>query len=787
MLLSYLKIAWRNLLKNRQFTLLNLTGLTAGLTCTLLICLWVQDELAFDRFHETNARLYHVMENRPHAGGIRTSDETAALLAETLKGIMPEVAYAAAATPAFWFPKMALSTNDKVARAAVLFAGKDYFNIFSWPLLQGNRNDVLAERNGVVISEKLAAALFQTSKDIIGKTITWQADSTRRTAVVTGVFGALPANSSTQFDAVFAFAAFSEMMNMPGTMDSRNSWGPFHTYVVLHPDADTAKFNAGMNHMMTGLSDGTARHLFLKRYADNYLYGNYENGVQSGGRITYVKLFSLIAIIIILIACINFMNLSTAKAATRLKEMGIRKTAGASRSSLILQYLGESVLLAIIALCIALLATVLLLPIFNTITGKQLVLHTDLKLILLFLMIAIVTGLIAGSYPSFYLSRFKPVTVLKSALSHTGGAWVRKGLVIFQFTLSVIFIVAVLVVNRQIDYVQTRNPGYVKDHVIYFEADGKLQQHSDAFLAEVRKVPGVQQASGMAGNIVQGGPSSVGVRWEDGIIMFQPFLVNDDLIETLDIGMSSGHGFSGIFAADTSKIIFNEAAISAMGIKDPVGKVIVFGSRKREIAGVVKNFHFQSMHETVKPAYFQIEPQAGTLMVRLQAGQERSAIASIAALYSNWNPGYAFSSTFLDDEYQAQYLSEQRVAVLSKYFAALAVFISCMGLFGLAAYTGERRRKEIGVRKVLGATPGNLFLMLSRDFLHSVLIAVALGVPLAWWMLNNWLQGFAYHTQLGADVFLIAGGCLLLLTMLTISFQVMKAAVANPAVSLKAE
>lgn len=784
---SYFRTAWRNLLKNRQFTFLNLTGLSIGLCCTLLIWLWVYDELTFDRFHENNARLFQVMEHRTHAEGIRTTKETSPLLAEALAAAMPEVEYATASTPSSWFPGMALTVGDKTVKAATLFAGKDYFNIFSYPLSAGNRDQVLANRNGAVISRKLAMELFHTSGDVTGRTFAWQIDSTKRYCVVSGVFEGTPANSSTQFDVALPFDVFKDIMNIRGSMDAGSSWGPFLTYVMLKKGADAERFNARLGELVKSRS-GVPRNMFLKPYADNYLYGNYENGYEAGGRISYVRLFSLIAIFILVIACINFMNLSTAKAAGRMKEIGVRKTIGASRRSLVMQYLGESLLIAFLAMILALAMIMLSLPAFNNITGKALVIRADVRLWLSFAGITLIAGLLAGSYPALYLSRFRPVAVLKGHLHKVAGeVLIRKGLVVFQFSMSVIFIVAVLVVHQQVHYVQSKFPGYTKDNVIYFNADGKARHHLPAFLAEIRKLPGVANASSMVGNIVTADASSVGIRWQDEVIMFRPFLADYDLIETLGMEMIAGRAFSRQFPSDTGRIILNEAAVKAMGLTDPAGKVIRFGGQDREIAGVVRNFNFQSLHETVKPLFLKLDAGTSTVLVKIKAGREKEVLDRLKAFYASYNPGFSFEHKFLEEDYEAQYAAEKRVAVLSRYFAGLAVFISCLGLFGLVAFTAERRRREIGIRKVLGATVGNVLMILSGDFLKAVLLAILIAVPLAWWALSRWLDGFAYHIRMEADTFLVAGGAMILITLLTVSFQAIRAAMANPVKSLKTE
>lgn len=789
MLRNYFKIAWRNLLKDRQFAFLNLLGLSAGLACVFLIYCWVHDELSFDKFHEKDQQLFQVMEHRPHAEGIQTSPETPTLLAETLRETMPEVEYAAASTPPFWFQNVALSVGSENIKGTGLFTGKDYFNIFSYPLIQGNKEQVLSGKNAIVISEELALKLFHNTEYVVGKHISWQLYDLKKHSIVAGVFKGTPPNSSVQFDFILPFEVFKDIMGMTGSMGSQ---GPFFTYLVLKEGTNTAHFNTKLSALMKSRSKDQARNLFLKPYSENYLHGNYENGVQSGGRIAYVRLFSVIAVFILIIACINFMNLTTARASGRMKEIGIQKAMGSGRKTLVFQYLGESTLMAFLALIVALLLVVILLPSYNGITGKQLTLHADAKLILSFLGITFLTGLIAGSYPAIYLSGFKPLTALKGKLhSVTGGLWVRKGLIVFQFSLSVIFIVAVLVIYRQMTYIQSKSLGYNKDHVIYFESEGKVPESMEAFLSEIKNMPGVINASGMTGNVLSG--PSIGIPWkkngQEEAIMFRPFLVNYDLIETLDIQMASGRAFSRDFGSDSSRIIFNEAAIKAMGIENPVGKVINFGGDDREIVGVAKNFHFQSLHEEVKPLFFQLEPYSSTLtiMVKIKAGMEQEVTGRLSTFYKTYNPGFTFDYKFLDEDYQVQYKAEKRVATLSKYFAGLAILISCLGLFGLAAFTTERRQKEIGIRKTLGASVASVVSLLSGNFIRLVLIAILVASPITWYVMNRWLQDFAYRIEIQWWVFALAGLLVVIIALLTVSFQSVKAALVNPVKSLRSE
>ncbi|ACU59952.1 ABC transporter permease [Chitinophaga pinensis] len=792
MLKNYFKIAWRNLLKNPQATFLNLVGLSTGLAAFLLIYLWVYDELNVDRFHEKRRQLFQVMENVKDGRGTITNGGTPALLADALNGTMPEIVYAATTTPPSWFPEITISTGEKPVNAAALFAGKDYFNIFSYPLVQGNKATVLADRDGMVISEALAMKLFHTTENVIGKTISWQIQEFKKHSTVSGVFKGTPANSSIQFDFVLSFEAFKELMGIKGVLDSQNSDGPFFTYLVLKKGTDVNAFNKQLSEFLKTKSKGIPRDLFLQPYADNYLYSEFKNGKAAGGRIAYVKLFSLIAVLIMLIACINFVNLCTAKSAGRMKEIGIRKSMGARRKTLVFQFMGEFMLLVFLALLIALLLVICLLPAYNEITGKQVALRPDLNLMLSVLGITFITGLIAGSYPAFYLSGFNPLEVLKGRIlkGSEGQLWARKGLVIFQFTMSVVFLIAVIIVYRQLNYIQNKKPGYDKEHVVYWNATGKVPADMDGFLSAIKQIPGVANASGMVANVLSTGPGvpvKYTVNGREELIAFNSLQVYYGMIETLGIEMAAGQTFSRNFGAETDKIIFNEAAIKALEIKDPVGKIIDFRGKKLQIKGMIKDFHFQSLHEKIRPMYIIPDQLVGTIMVRTKAGMEQEALARLSAFYKDYNPDFPFEYKFLDDDYQAQYIAEKRVATLSKYFSGLAMLISCLGLLGLTAFTLEKRSKEISIRKVLGATGNNIVLMFSKSYLVFVLLAALLAVPLGWWIMNSWLQGFAYHVNIGVDVFLIALGAVLPVTLLSVIFIVVRVAWANPATSLKAE
>lgn len=788
---SYLTIAWRYLRMDRPFTILNLVGLSTGLACTLLIYLWVTDELAMDHMHEKDSRLYQVMDNRHDKDGIHTMDATPSLLARTLKEEMPEVEYAAGVLATSWYGRVTISVQHEDIKAVGHFADKDFFNVFSYPLLQGNRDGVLADKKSIVVSRELALKLFHTTENIIGKTIEWEHKQPYR---VSGIFeGDLP-HSSDKFDFVLPLDQFLDENSY------QKVWGRSEdpsTYVVLKQGASLAAFNRKIEGLVKRKSQDADVNLTLstRLYSSGYLYGQYENGVQVGGRIEYVRLFSLIALFILVIACINFMNLSTAKASKRMKEVGVKKCIGASRISLVLQFLGESLVMTCISLVLAVLLVRLLLPEFNSITGKQLTLLPDNQFVGVLLAVTLVTGLLAGSYPALYLSSFRPAVVLKGKLrTSIGELWVRKGLVVFQFTLTVLFIVAVLVVYKQIQYIQSKDPGFKRDHILSFDLPYTPEKPTETLLTDIKSIPGVVNASGMDHRSLIADFGGSVPYWE-GMNPKEYFNINNiginyGMVETLGLELVKGRTFSRALSSDTAEVILNQAAVDKMGRKDPIGmKFGVFGGDgMRTVVGVVKDFHFESMHTAVGPFALRLVPQyTRDMMVKIRAGSEKNVIGQVQQYYAKVVPGVPFEYRFLDDDFQAQYVAEKRVAVLSQYFGALAILISCLGLYGLAAFTAERRFKEIGIRKVLGASVRGVVLLLSADFLRLILIAVLIAFPLAWWVSNRWLSGFAYRTSIGVGVFLLAGAATLLITIVTISFQAVRAAMANPVKGLRLE
>ncbi|MDR8393694.1 ABC transporter permease [Aliifodinibius sp. S!AR15-10] len=794
MLKNYIKITFRSFRRRKGFFVINILGLSIGLACSLLIYLWINSEYQVDKFNEKDDQLFQVMKNYAEPDGINTGEDTPGRLADALANEMPEVEQSVSVfPPADYTFNGILTFGDTHVKANSKFAGREFFNVFSYPLLEGNGSTVLADPTAVAISEELATKLFQSSTEVVGKTIDWEGERVHGLFTVGGVFQFPPADATIQFDIVFSF---NYLLDQFPQFSKWTSSGP-STYVILKENTDINNFDQKIEKFVQTKSQESPITLFTRPYSDRYLYGKYENGVLAGGRIEYIRLFTVIGIFILIIACINFMNLATAKASHRFKEIGVKKALGAGRSTLILQYLGESLWMAFMSLLLAMLFAELFMPQFNAITGKQLTLPWNTNFLFTAVAITTITGLIAGSYPALYLSGFNPANILKGGvvsgnIQHPKAErQIRKGLVVFQFVISFVLIVSVLAGYQQMEFIQSRNLGLDKDQVIHFTAEGKLTNNVNSFLSEIRKIPGISDASYMHGTLTGLHSGTSAVSWEgkdpDQTVDFESLGIGYDVIETLGIELKEGRGFSRDFNTEDSKVIFNETAIERMGIKDPVGKVVTLWGEEKQIIGVVKDFHFESLYEPIKPLFFQWTPSGENILVKIKGGKEQETLQQLADFYNEYNLGLTFDYAFLDEDYQALYVAEQRVSILSKYFAGFAILISCMGLLGLSIFTAERRQKEISIRKVLGASVIGITRLLSWNFLKLVSLASVIAVPITWYLIHEWLQRFAYRIEIGLGIFLLATGAILLIALATVSWQSIRAAVANPVESLRSE
>ncbi len=784
MLHHYLVLSLRNFKRNKSSFLINLIGLSTGLACTLLIYLWVYDELSVDAFHEQTGQLYQVMSNTEQADGINTWNGTNALLADALAADIPEVAAAVAATDPAWQMQFELQVEGDKHTAVGKFVDQGYFDLFSYPLIQGEEGS-LADKASIMISASLAMKLFHTLDNLIGKTIEWQLQGIKSQSVISGIFTAPPSQSTDQFDFVLPFAlyryAFGESWEIPNAV----------TYVLLDEQAQLEKVNTKIKTIHQQKVADSDITYFLQAYADAYLYGRYENGQAVGGRIDYVRLFSIIALFLLGIACINFVNLSTARATRRGREVGVKKVVGAGRGILVRQYLGEALLMSFLALLVALLLTGIFLPTFNTISGKAITLSFDPAFLGAILAISLVTGLLAGLYPAFYLSSFDPIQVLKGkAKGAVGEVWLRKGLVVFQFALSIVLMVGVLILFKQMTFLQEKNLGYDQKNLIRFGIQGEVATKLETFLKEVKNLDGVEEASAITNDFFSP-PGAGDFQWEgqtDNDIQFGRYLVDYDFIETMGVELIAGRSFSREFTATSAQIILNESALEVMGIDDPIGKRAKLSGQEVSIVGVVKDFHFRSLHDQIGPMFFHLSRDFLTSVVlRLKAGEEQGTLATLKTYYEDFNPGTTFDYQFIDEDYQALYQSEQRVASLSRYFAGMAILISCLGIFGLASFMGEQRKKEISIRKILGSSVWQVVGLLAKDFTFMVLVAIVVAVPLSYWMASEWLSHFAYHIELEWWFFGLAAVMCLLFNWLTVGRETLKVATLNPVHSLRNE
>ncbi|HTI07880.1 MAG TPA: ABC transporter permease [Puia sp.] len=789
MIKNFFKVAIRNLWRHKGYSFLNIFGLAMGMACSLLILLWINDERSMNSFHVNADRLYSVYERQYYDGKIESGYFTPGVLPPEMKKNLPEVELA---TSYGWRNKNTFQVEDKILKEEGSNAGADFFKMFSYPLLQGNAATALSTPVSIAISRKMAGDFFGSPQAAINRTIRYE---NRKDFTVTAVFEDVRENSSLQFDYIINWDAFLD----------DNKWakewgnnGP-STYLLLRKDANpalvTRKITKFLDNYNKEQGKGFRIELGMQLYKDVYLHSNFKNGQIEGGRIEYVRLFSLVAIFILLIACINFMNLTTARSVKRAKEIGIRKVVGAVRPALIRQFLSEAILLSFFSVILALGLVILVLPAFNHLTGKHISFPYGSSFFWLSLAsLTLVTGFVSGSYPALFLSSFQPIRVLKGSLKFSSGAaWFRKGLVVFQFVLSIVLIIGTIVVSGQVDYVQKINLGYERENLVYIPLEGDLTKKYQLLKERGLQLPGVADISRISQTPTDLENGTGGIEWDGKDPNSKPMFTNAsagyDLVKTLQLKMVQGRDFSKDFPTDSVGYLLNEEGLKKTGYKDPIGKPLTMWQKKGKIIGIIKNFHFNSLHEPIRPLIIRFGEQEdwGNVMVRTKAGKTKQALTGLEQLCRELNPKFPFTYQFADEEYQNLYKSEAIVHNLSNCFACLAIFISCLGLLGLAMFTAEQRTKEFGIRKVLGARVSTLFTLLSKDFLVLVLIAFLFASPLAWWAMHGWLQNFAYHVDLEWWVFLLAGALALLIALLTVSVQAIKVAIANPVKSLRTE
>jgi ABC-type antimicrobial peptide transport system permease subunit len=782
MIKNYLKITFRNIIKHKGYSFINIFGLAIGMAVSILILLWVQDELSFDRFHKNIETLHLVGLRQDYGTGQIKVSMSPAPLGPALKKEFPEIVNAARRQRC---GNVQLKYGEKgFMENRGCYVDPSFLEMFTFPLIKGDAGSVLADPHSIVLTEAMKKKYFD-DKEAIGKIINFQNEYN---LMVTGIIENVPDNSSLDFDFIIPF----EFIRKLGA--DLQSWGEnnYFTYVQLRQDVPYRQISKKISGRIKKADPGVSSNLFLHPFERIHLHSL----SGRGGNIRYVYIFTLVAIFVLFIACINFMNLSTAQSMKRGKEVSLRKVVGANRKQLIVQFFGESILFSMIALFLALLMVELCLPVFNHFSNKNvtLILHGNPSILTGLVGITLFTGIVSGSYPALLLSSFKPVQVLKGTLKlGKGSSLFRKALVVTQFVFSIILIISTAVIYNQLDYLQTKNLGVNKDNVLYLPLRGNIRTQYETVkneLLENTDILSVTTSSHLPSHISS---NTTDWDWEgknpDEKVLMGVTFFGYDYIKTFKMEMSQGRFYSKEFVGDASlAAVVNEKAVEVMGIDSPVGKRLFMGSHQLRIVGVLKDFHFKSLHREIGPLVSILAPTEQLFMfIRINGGNVSGAIHYIKKIYKKIEPGYPAVLTFLDERFDRLYRSENRMGQLFKYFAFFAVFISCLGLFGLASFMVEQRTKEIGVRKVLGAKVSGIVLLLSREFTKWVVLANIIAWPTAYVAMNKWLDNFAYRSAIGVEVFILSAFLSLTIAFLTVSYQSIKAAMANPVKALKYE
>jgi putative ABC transport system permease protein len=791
MVKNYLKVTMRNLWKNKTYSFLNIFGLAVGIAAAVLIFLWVEDETTYNLNFAKHDYLYHVMQNEKTDAGISTNGSTPGPLAEALKAEIPGIVNSGRLS---WAMDELVAVGDKSIKENGMYADPSVISMYSLPFIYGHPSTALNDPNDVAISESMARRFFGDVNPV-GRVVTMKAKgaySVDGTFTVTGVFKDLPANCYYHFQWLSPYT----------TWENANTWlKPWsnnltETIVELSPTANREVIDGKLANYLSTKVSGAKNQCFLFSMNDWHLRSNFVNGAQDGGSIKYVKLFATIAMIILLIACINFMNLATARSEQRAKEVGVLKVMGAGRRRLIGKFVSESLLMALVAVLVALSILIATLPAYNILVEKQLALNLSNPLHLEFLLgITLICGIAAGSYPAFYLSSFNPIKVLKGikVKNSTGVIFIRKGLVITQFAASVILIISTIIVYRQIQHIKNRDLGYAKNGLIYMDLQGSMKEHFATIKNDLISTGYVENAAVSLHDALHVYSYGDGYTWEGQIpgskIKVHSNVVSPEYISTMGMKLLEGRDFYQN-QPDGSSVIINETLAKLMGKEGKVGSIIVsYGQYKLTVVGIIKNFIYNDVYGASDPLLFTCNTGYPTVMaIRFKPNANLSAaLEKTGDVLKADNPGYPFEYKFADKDFDQIFSAETLIGKLAGIFAILAVFISCLGLFGLAAYTAERRTKEIGIRKVLGASVPQLTRLLAREFVQLVTLSCLIAFPVAWWFMNNWLDGYAYRTTISWWMFAFAGIMALIIALITVGFQSIRAALTNPVKSLRTE
>ncbi|MEO8415726.1 MAG: ABC transporter permease [Ginsengibacter sp.] len=779
MLKNYLKTAWRNLLKNKTSSFINVSGLAVGLATSIIIMLVVVNEFGYDKFNVNLKDIYLLMKNQKQVDGISTGDATAGPMAATLRNEMPETKYAARVA---YFGNKVMRIDNKTLYGSGMYAEPDIFNIMTFPAMEGD--PVTALKNGSIVLTQQAAKKYFGIEDAIGQVISINKDAFKVGAVVRDI----PSNSSIQFEMAFPFSYYAQQNDWLNKWDDNR----IQTWVQLRPNANIASLNRRLTRLLQVRSDDKTVSLFLNPLSRLRLYSRFTNGVPDGGKIDMVYLLIALCAFVILIACINFMNIATARSEHRSREVGVRKVLGASRKIIICQFLSEAILMTFIALLLAIILAQAVLPAFNQFTKNNLVFSfSDWSVWLLLISIGLFTGLLAGSYPAFFLSKFKTIKALRGAgIDGKSGAGLRKVLVTIQFVISIFFIVGTIVIYKQINYVRDRPLGYDQENMIDISATGDLGKKYEIFKNELKKIPGVVNTTAGNDNVLQFGGSVTGMDYpgktpgqEISVIVSS---VAYDWTKTVGIKMKEGRDFNPSFSTDSNACIINEATVQKMGLKEPI-----IGTRidNNIVIGVFKDFVFNNPSGNIAPMALYLQTSnLSHILVRIRNDNNwRKTIAQIESAAKKINQDYPFDYTFSNDAFQARFDEWASVGTAASLFGGMTIFIACLGLFGLSSFVAERRSKEISIRKVFGADVKSLWLLLSKDFLKPVFIAMLIVIPVSVLLAHFLLKSITYHTALTWWMFTLAALITMLLALLTVSFQGIRAALSNPIKNLRNE
>jgi putative ABC transport system permease protein len=786
MIKNFIKVALRNLLRNKRFSIINISGLAIGMASAIIILLWVQNEISFDQFHKNKDRLFEVWENDNRDGALQTSLNTQQLMAPALKHDFPEIENA---TRVSWPNTVLVANGEKHIKADGIWVDPAFLTMFSFPLISGDINTALTDAHSVVITQKTAIKLFG-NEDPMGKVLKFDNNDNFK---VTGLMKDLPNNTDFNFEYLMS-SAFQESKKY---IDEDWTDISLRTFVLLRPNSSLSEINAKIKKIIVKYSGGRSKSdAFLYPATRSRLYSKFENGKPVGGRIENVRLFSVIAVFILLIACINFMNLSTARSEKRAREVGIRKVAGALKRSLIAQFLLESIMISTIAGILALIIVQLSLPSFNRLTSKELFIeYGNFQYWGAGICFVLLTGIMAGSYPAFFLASFKPVTVLKGTFKKVNALVTpRKILVVSQFTFAIILVICTMIIVQQIKYAQNRNSGYDKNNLIYVFIEGDIDKNFKLISNELINTGTAISINQTMAPLTQTWSIGASLNWQgkdpNTRVSFDRSTTDAGLVKTTGLQLTEGRDIDITkYPTDSTACLVNESAVKIMKFKNPIGQTIFDDPTTWHIVGVIKDFVLNSPYDQTRPIIFK-GPKYGRYVINIKLNAHNNTadnIAKTAAIFKKYNSSFPFEYHFLDEEYAKKFSDQQLTATLAALFAGLTIFISCLGLFGLATYMAESRIKEVGVRKILGASLTNIAALLSKDFAKLVVFAILIASPVAWYFMGNWLHGFDYRIQMNWWVFALAGFSALFIAMLTVSSQAISAAAASPVKSLRSE